>query len=122
MEKERILELRKELERYNYLYYMKNAPVISDFEFDKLMRELEDLEAKHPEMYDPNSPTQRVGNDTNNEFVQVAHKYGMMSLSNTYSEQEIRDFDERVRKGIGGDEVEYVCELKYDGTSISLRY
>ena len=110
------------MEYYNYLYYVKNEPVVTDQKFDELMHELERLEAEHPEMFDPNSPTQRVGNDTTNEFVQVAHKYGMMSLANTYSEQEIRDFDERVRKGIGGDDVEYVCELKYDGTSISLRY
>ena len=119
---DRIVELRKLLEYYNYLYYVKNEPVITDQKFDELMHELERLEAEHPEMFDPNSPTQRVGHDTTNEFVQVAHKYGMMSLANTYSEQEIRDFDERVRKGIGGDDVEYVCELKYDGTSISLRY
>ena len=119
---DRIVELRKLLEYYNYLYYVKNEPVVTDQKFDELMHELERLEAEHPEMFDPNSPTQRVGNDTTNEFVQVAHKYGMMSLANTYSEQEIRDFDERVRKGIGGDDVEYVCELKYDGTSISLRY
>ena len=119
---DRIVELRKLLEYYNYLYYVKNESVITDQKFDELMHELERLEAEHPEMFDPNSPTQRVGNDTTNEFVQVAHKYGMMSLANTYSEQEIRDFDERVRKGIGGDDVEYVCELKYDGTSISLRY
>ena len=119
---DRIVELRKLLEHYNYLYYVKNEPEITDQKFDELMHELERLEAEHPEMFDPNSPTQRVGNDTTNEFVQVAHKYGMMSLANTYSEQEIRDFDERVRKGIGGDDVEYVCELKYDGTSISLRY
>ena len=119
---DRIVELRKLLEHYNYLYYVKNEPVITDQKFDELMHELERLEAEHPEMFDPNSPTQRVGNDTTNEFVQVAHKYGMMSLANTYSEQEIRDFDERVRKGIGGDDVEYVCELKYDGTSISLCY
>ena len=119
---DRIVELRKLLEYYNYLYYVKNEPVITDQKFDELMHELERLEAEHPEMFDPNSPTQRVGNDTTNEVVQGAHKYGMMSLANTYSEQEIRDFDERVRKGIGGDDVEYVCELKYDGTSISLRY
>ena len=118
----RIVELRKLMEHYNYLYYVMNEPVTTDQKFDELMHELERLEAEHPEMFDPNSPTQRVGNDTTNEFVQVAHKYGMMSLANTYSEQEIRDFDERVRKGIGGDGVEYVCELKYDGTSISLRY
>ena len=109
---DRIVELRKLLEHYNYLYYVKNEPVITDQKFDELMHELERLEAEHPEMFDPNSPTQRVGNDTTNEFVQVAHKYGMMSLANTYSEQEIRDFDERVRKGIGGDEV--VDELAKD--------
>jgi DNA ligase (NAD+) len=119
---ERILELRRKLEEYNYLYYVKNAPVVSDAEFDALMRELEELEAAHPEMDDPNSPTCRVGSDVSNEFRQVAHVYGMMSLANTYSEQEIRDFDERVRKGVGGETVEYVCELKYDGTAISLRY
>ena len=119
---DRIVELRKLLEHYNYLYYVKNEPEITDQKFDELMHELERLEAEHPEMFDPNSPTQRVGNDTTNEFVQVAHKYGMMSLANTYREQEIRAFDERVRKGLGGDDVEYVCELKYDGTSISLRY
>ena len=121
-EQNRILELRKQLERDNYLYYVKNEPEISDEEFDRLMRELEDLEKRHPEMADPNSPTQRVGSDVTNDFPQVEHKYGMMSLANTYSEEEIAAFDERVRKGLGVDEVEYVCELKYDGTSISLRY
>lgn len=118
----RILELRKTLEYHNYLYYVKNAPVIPDETFDTLMHELEALEAKHPEMADPNSPTQRVGSDVTHEFPQVIHRYGMMSLANTYSEEEIRAFDERVRKGLSSDDVEYVCELKYDGTSISLRY
>jgi len=122
MERERIIALRKLLEHHNYLYYVKNAPEISDREFDLLMHELEVLEERNPECFDPNSPTQRVGSDVTNEFSQVLHKYGMMSLANTYSEQEILDFDERVRKGVGGEEVEYVCELKYDGTSISLRY
>ena len=122
MERERIIVLRKLLEHHNYLYYVKNAPEISDREFDLLMHELEVLEERNPECFDPNSPTRRVGSDVTNEFMQVPHKYGMMSLANTYSEQEILDFDERVRKGVGGEEVEYVCELKYDGTSISLRY
>lgn len=122
MEKDRILTLRRLLEHYNYLYYIKQMPEVSDMEFDGLLRELEELEGKHPELYDPNSPTQRVGSDVSNEFPQVVHRYAMMSLTNTYSEQEILDFDERVRKGVNGEEVEYVCELKYDGTSISLRY
>lgn len=120
-DQERIIELRKMLEYHNYKYYIKNAPEISDQEFDRMMYELEKLEAAHPEMYDPNSPSQRVGQDINREFTQVAHKYPMLSLGNTYSEQELRDFDQRVRK-VTGDKVEYVCELKYDGTSISLTY
>ena len=120
-DKDRILELRQKLEHYNYLYYVRNNPVISDIEFDQLMHELERLESANPELYDPNSPTQRVGQDMNQEFTQVMHKYPMLSLGNTYSEQELRDFDERVKKVVG-DTVEYVCELKYDGTSISLTY
>ncbi|MDR0543728.1 MAG: NAD-dependent DNA ligase LigA [Odoribacteraceae bacterium] len=119
---ERILELRKILEEHNYLYYVKQAPVITDMEFDALMRELEVLEADHPWMDDPNSPTKRVGDDSSNEFAKVEHAYRMMSLSNTYSEQEVRDFDQRARDAAGGEEVEYACELKYDGTAISLRY
>lgn len=120
-EQERILELRKTLEYHNYKYYIENAPEISDQQFDEMMHELERLEALHPEMSDPNSPTQRVGQDMNREFIQVPHKYPMLSLGNTYNEQELRDFDQRVRKVVG-DEVQYVCELKYDGTSISLTY
>lgn len=118
---ERLMELRKALEYHNNKYYIENAPEISDREFDELMHELEKLETTHPELYDPNSPTQRVGQDINREFTQVAHKYPMLSLGNTYSEQELRDFDQRVRKVVG-DRVQYVCELKYDGTSISLTY
>lgn len=118
---ERLMELRKALEYHNYKYYIENAPEISDREFDELMHELEKLESAHPELYDPNSPTQRVGQDINREFTQVVHKYPMLSLGNTYSEQELRDFDQRVRKVVG-DRVQYVCELKYDGTSISLTY
>lgn len=108
------------LEYHNYKYYIENAPEISDREFDLLMHELETLEKAHPEMFDPNSPTQRVGQDINREFTQVMHRYPMLSLSNTYSEEELREFDNRVRKTAG--EVQYVCELKYDGTSISLTY
>lgn len=108
-DKDRILELRKALEYYNYKYYVENAPEISDQQFDELMHELEKLEAAWPEMYDPNSPTQRVGQDLNQEFTQVAHKYPMLSLGNTYSEQELREFDQRVRKVVG-DQVQYVCE------------
>lgn len=118
---ERLMELRKALEYHNNKYYIENAQEISDREFDELMHELEKLESAHPELYDPNSPTQRVGQDINREFTQVAHKYPMLSLGNTYSEQELRDFDQRVRKVVG-DRVQYVCELKYDGTSISLTY
>lgn len=120
-EQDKIVELRKTLELHNYKYYIENAPEISDRQFDEMMHELERLEALYPEMYDPNSPTQRVGQDINREFTQVLHKYPMLSLGNTYSEQELRDFDQRVRKVVG-DKVQYACELKYDGTSISLTY
>ncbi|MDL2251334.1 NAD-dependent DNA ligase LigA [Odoribacter sp. OttesenSCG-928-J03] len=120
MELQRLLELRKQLEYHNHKYYIENAPEISDIEFDRMMHELEELEVKYPEMYDPNSPTLRVGEDLNREFTQVDHKYPMLSLGNTYNEEELRDFDTRVRKTAG--EVEYICELKYDGTSISLTY
>ncbi len=117
---ERIRELRTLLEHHNRKYYIDNAPEISDAEFDRLMKELEQLEADFPGLYDPNSPTQRVGQDINREFTQVAHTYPMLSLGNTYSEAELREFDTRVWKTAG--EVQYVCELKYDGTSISLTY
>jgi DNA ligase (NAD+) len=118
---ERIKKLREVLNEHNYRYYVLNQPVISDFEYDKLMRELLDLESAHPEYSDPNSPSQRVGDDRNQEFKQVEHKYLMLSLSNTYSKEEIVDFDNRIRKVIH-DPVEYVCEHKYDGASISLTY
>lgn len=120
--KERIEWLRKELHRHNHNYYILNNPEISDLEFDKMMRELQDLEQTHPEFYDPNSPTMRVGSDLNKEFNQVAHKYPMLSLANTYSEAEVADFYERVKKGLEGEVFEICCELKYDGTSISLIY
>ena len=118
---ERIDQLREELHRHNYNYYVLNAPEISDKEFDDLMRELQDLEKEHPEYQDDNSPTMRVGSDLNKNFTQVAHKYPMLSLGNTYSENEVTDFYERVKKALNED-FEICCELKYDGTSISLTY
>ena len=117
----KIQNLRRELDRHNYNYYVLSAPTISDFEFDRLLKELQELEAAHPEHFDPNSPTQRVGSDINTSFKQVKHSYPMLSLANTYSEGEVQDFYERVRKGLN-DDFELVCELKYDGTSISLTY
>ena len=121
MIKDQIESLRRELEQHNYNYYVKSAPTISDFEFDTKLRQLQELETAHPEFFDPNSPTQRVGSDIANGFEQVAHVYPMLSLGNTYSEGEVQDFYERVRKGLNED-FELVCELKYDGTSISLTY
>lgn len=118
-----INELRDFLNRCNYDYYVKNSPKISDYEFDIKLKELEKLEKENPEFFDPNSPSQRVGSDENQEFKQVKHKYSMLSLANTYSEGEIRDFDARIRKLLPeGEEFEYACELKFDGTSISLTY
>lgn len=119
--KERIDWLRAELHRHNYNYYVMNAPEITDKEFDDLMRELQDLEKEHLEYADENSPTMRVGSDLNKNFTQVAHKYPMLSLGNTYSESEVTDFYERVKKALNED-FEICCELKYDGTSISLTY
>ena len=121
-EKQRIEQLRQELHDHNHRYYVLNQPTIDDQEFDRLMRELQDLEAKHPELYDPNSPTQRVGSDLNQEFRQMAHKYPMLSLANTYSEQEVAEWYESVKKGLGGDDFDVCCEMKYDGLSISLTY
>ncbi|MDR0712698.1 MAG: NAD-dependent DNA ligase LigA [Bacteroidales bacterium] len=118
---ERILALRKELEHHNYLYYVLSQPVISDYDYDMLMKELEQLEKEYPQLADPNSPTQRVGNDVNLEFQQVRHQYPMLSLDNTYSEDELADFDARVKKELT-DDCRYVCELKYDGLSVSLTY
>lgn len=118
---ERIDQLREELHVHNYNYYVLNAPVISDLEFDKLMRELQGLEALHPEYYDPNSPSVRVGSDLNKNFTQVEHKYPMLSLGNTYSQAEVTEFYERVSKSLN-EEFELCCEMKYDGTSISLTY
>lgn len=120
--KEQIERLRNELHRHNYNYYVLNVPEISDQEFDRMMRELQDLEAAHPEFDEPDSPTRRVGSDLNQEFVQVPHRYPMLSLSNTYNKQEVADFYERVRSGLEGEPFEICCEMKYDGLSISLTY
>lgn len=121
-DRERIIQLRDELNHHNYRYYVLSQPEISDMEYDRLMHELLALEKEHPEMVDPASPSQRIGSDADNTFSQVKHTYPMLSLDNTYSEDEVRDFDERVRKALYVETVEYVCELKYDGVSISLQY
>ena len=121
-EQERITYLRQQLHEHNYKYYVLNNPSISDREFDMLMHELQDLEAKHPEMADPNSPTQRVGSDLNEKFQQVEHKYPMLSLANTYNEQDVAEWYESVKKGLEGEDFEICCEMKYDGLSISLTY
>ena len=119
---ERIIQLRSELHRHNHCYYVLNAPEISDYDFDMLMRELQELEAAHPEMYDSTSPTQRVGSDLTHEFAQVAHRYPMLSLGNTYSFEEVTDFYHRVKRALGSEPFELCCEIKYDGVSISLTY
>lgn len=121
-EKDRIQYLRKTLHEHNYKYYVLNQPDISDQEFDFLMHELQDLEARHPELYDANSPTLRVGSDLNQNFTQVAHKYPMLSLANTYNEQDVADWYDSVRRGLDGEDFEVCCEMKYDGLSISLTY
>ena len=119
---EKIERLRRELDEHNYNYYVLNAPTIDDRTFDEMMHELQGLEETFPQYFDPNSPTQRVGNDINRSFSQVEHRYPMLSLSNTYSIEEVSAFYERVRSGLMGEDFELVGELKYDGTSISLIY
>ena len=121
-EQQRIEQLRRELHDHNHRYYVLNQPSISDQEFDFLMHELQDLEARHPELYDANSPTQRVGSDLQTGFRQVPHRYPMLSLANTYSEQDVRDWYDSVKKGLAGEDFEVCCEMKYDGLSISLTY
>ncbi|WP_289182618.1 NAD-dependent DNA ligase LigA [Alistipes sp. UBA6068] len=120
MVRRRIEELRRQLEFHNHKYYVENAPEISDFDFDRMMRELQELEAAHPEFADPDSPTARVGSDISAEFATVRHRYPMLSLSNTYSLDELHEFLERIERE--GGPAEYVCELKFDGTAISLTY
>ncbi|MBB6235441.1 DNA ligase (NAD+) [Pedobacter sp. AK013] len=119
--KEEMDALVAELNQHNYNYYVLAMPTIGDYEFDKKLKHLAELEKANPDLADPNSPTQRVGGDITKNFVTINHKYPMLSLGNTYNEQDLRDFDERIRKAIG-DNFEYVCELKFDGLSISLTY
>ena len=121
-EQERILYLREQLHEHNRRYYVENSPIISDQEFDLMMHELQDLETKHPELYDPNSPTMRVGSDITKEFKQVRHRYPMLSLANTYNEQDVEEWYNQVKKGLEGEDFEVCCEMKYDGLSISLTY
>jgi NAD-dependent DNA ligase (contains BRCT domain type II) len=118
---QRIMFLRDELNRHNYLYYVKTAPEISDFDFDMMLNELVELEKQYPEFDDVNSPSRRVGSDSSAEFKQVQHRYPMLSLANTYSEGELRDFDNRVRNALT-EPPTYVCELKFDGVAIGLTY
>lgn len=117
---QRMRELETLLETYNHEYYVENNPSVSDFEFDALLRELQELEAKHPDAADPNSPTRRVGSDLTSEFESVEHRYPMQSLANTYSSEELGEWIDRITREIG--KVEFVCELKFDGTAISLCY
>ena len=121
-QEQQILELRDELHLHNYNYYIKNQPTISDREFDEKMALLMELEKQHPEMFDPNSPTQRVGSDRSNDFNQVKHRYPMLSLANTYNREEVQAFYDRVKSGLGNEDFKICCELKYDGLSISLIY
>ena len=121
-EQERIDILRKQLHEHNHRYYVLNQPIISDQEFDLMMHELQDLEAKHPELYDANSPTMRVGSDITKEFKQVKHKHPMLSLANTYNEQDVEEWYNQVSRGLEGEPFEVCCEMKYDGLSISLIY
>jgi len=119
---EEVERLREEIEYHNYRYYVLADPVISDEEYDRLMKRLIELEKKYPQLITPDSPTQRVGGKVLEGFRKVVHSEPMLSLDNTYDESEIREFDERVKKTLGVDEVEYVAELKIDGISIALRY
>lgn len=121
LNKEKIESLRRQLHEHNYNYYVLSRPTISDFDFDVLMQQLTELEKQHPEYYDPNSPTMRVGSDINKNFIQVRHRYPMLSLQNTYTESEVTGFYNRVKRSLNED-FEIVCELKFDGTSISLAY
>lgn len=120
--KKRVQELREKIRYHNYRYYVKNDPVITDREYDKLMDELKKLEEKYPEIVTGDSPTQRVGNKPQEGFEEVRHRYRLYSLDNTYSEKEVQEFDKRVKKNLGVSEVDYMCELKIDGLSISLTY
>src|SRR3989304_2481313 len=119
--KKKIEQLSKELEEHNYKYYVLAQPAVSDYDFDMMMEELIKLEKEFPEFLKPDSPSQRVGGAITKEFKAVKHDYAFLSLSNSYSKDDIRDFDERVRKGVAG-QIEYVCELKYDGVALGIKY
>ncbi|HAD96617.1 MAG TPA: DNA ligase (NAD(+)) LigA, partial [Cryomorphaceae bacterium] len=119
--KDRIDTLREELEAHNYRYYVEDNPSISDYDFDQLLRELQELEDKFPEFNDPSSPTRRVGGEVTRNFETVPHKYPMLSLSNTYSKEELEDYLKRIAKLVP-DDMEFVCELKYDGAAIGITY
>lgn len=119
---EKITQLREELRQHNYNYYVLDNATISDYDFDMKLKELQELEDKHPEFFDPNSPTQRVGGEITKNFETIAHKNRMYSLSNSYSKEDILDWEKRIQKILGTDAVEYTCELKYDGASINLTY
>jgi DNA ligase (NAD+) len=121
IDKKRIFDLRELLHKYNYHYYINDSSLVSDFEFDQLLKELETLELKHPQFNDNNSPTKRVGGEVTKSFNSVKHKYPMLSLSNSYSKEDIIEFDERIKKLIDS-KYSYICELKYDGVAISLSY
>ena len=120
--KEKISELRTSLHKHNYFYYIKDTPVISDFEFDQMLNSLLELEREYPEFFDANSPTQRVGGGVTKNFKTQLHRYPMYSLSNTYSKEELMQWVTRVEKVLGDEKFEFTCELKYDGASISLTY
>ena len=120
--KARIVSLTEQLNQYNYLYYQESQSPISDQEFDFLLKELEALEQQYPSYKQADSPTQRVGGTITKEFATVIHRFPMLSLGNTYSEEEIREFDQRVRKTLGHEQIDYICELKFDGVAVSLTY
>ena len=117
-----IKNLRDELNQHNYNYYVLDKPTISDFEFDQKLKQLQDLEAQHPEFFDENSPTQRVGGMVTKNFETVKHEYRMYSLDNSYSIEDLQDWETRIQKVLGDVPLEYTCELKYDGASISISY
>src|SRR5437867_10932957 len=119
---ERLARLREEIRRHEHLYYVENAPKISDQEYDRLERELRDLEAQFPELVTPDSPTQRVGEKPSAEFPSFTHRVPMLSLDNTYSEEELREFEERIFRIVGTREMVYTAELKIDGLSMALHY
>src|SRR5713226_5857872 len=119
---ERLARLRQEVRRHEHRYYVQNAPAISDEEYDRLERELRDLEAQHPELVTPDSPTQRVGERPSEEFPTFTHRVPMLSLDNTYSEDDLREFEERIFRLVGPREMVYVTELKIDGLSVALHY